>query len=76
MLRVFIMTESPPNRILGMRLDEDVLLQIELTEEDHDKMVKALLDSNLSQQEKNNVISQIINNAIQREANMVEKLKL
>ncbi len=69
------MPESPPNRTLGMRFNEDLLLQIDLTEEDHDKMVKVLLDSNLSQQEQNNAISQIINNALQREVDMVGKLK-
>lgn len=69
------MTESPPNRILGMRLNDDFLLQIEFTEEDYDKIVKIFLDSKLSKQEQNNALSQIINDALQKEVNMVKKLK-
>ena len=70
------MTESPPNRVLGMRINEDFLLQIELTEEDHDKILNVCCDSKLSKQDRDTAISQIINNAIIREVTMVEKLRL
>lgn len=70
------MNESPPNRILGMRLEDDSLLQIEFTEEDYDKIVKIFSDSKLSKQEQNIALSQIINDAFQKEINMVKKLKL
>ena len=74
------MVEDPPNRILGLRgraPHEDLLVQIELTEEDYDKMVKVLgdhHDSNLSLQERDNALSQIVGNAIKREFSMVGKL--